>query len=89
MKISVFFLQINWRPIIGGLILQFTFGLITIRWKTGRDILECVGNKVTAFLNYAQQGATFVYGVEIVEKQKVFAFMVSVKRYSEEILIFL
>ncbi|KAF5294327.1 hypothetical protein FQR65_LT10780 [Abscondita terminalis] len=66
--------HINWRPIIWGLILQFVFGLITIRWETGRNIFECVGNKTTTFLNYATDGAAFVYGDLLVYKEAVFAF---------------
>ncbi|KAK0075455.1 hypothetical protein PV326_011569 [Microctonus aethiopoides] len=67
--------QINWRPVIWGLILQFAFGLITIRWSIGRAIFKCLSDKVATFLNYAEDGATFVFSKEIIDN-KVFAFAV-------------
>ncbi|XP_072760726.1 solute carrier family 28 member 3 isoform X2 [Anoplolepis gracilipes] len=67
--------QVNWRPVIWGLILQFTLGLITLRWPVGRSIFECAANKVATFLNYAKVGAGFVFSEDIVSKG-VFAFTV-------------
>ncbi|XP_018303103.1 solute carrier family 28 member 3 isoform X2 [Mycetomoellerius zeteki] len=67
--------QVNWKPVIWGLILQFILGLITLRWPVGRSIFQCVSTKVTTFLNYAKSGATFVFSEDIVSKG-VFAFTV-------------
>lgn len=67
--------QVNWRPVIWGLILQFIFGLIMLRWPVGRSIFECVSNKVVTFLDYAKAGASFVFSKNIV-KDGVFAFAV-------------
>ncbi|CAG9815131.1 unnamed protein product [Phaedon cochleariae] len=64
---------IQWRVVIWGLILQFLFGLLTIRWEVGRNILQCCGDKVDILLNYAFQGAEFAYGSTII-KENVFAF---------------
>ncbi|KAF5279900.1 hypothetical protein FQA39_LY18198 [Lamprigera yunnana] len=66
--------HIKWRPILWGLILQFLFGLLTIRWDVGRNIFKCIGNKTTTFLSYATDGAAFVYGDLLVYKEAVFAF---------------
>ncbi|XP_058797169.1 solute carrier family 28 member 3-like isoform X2 [Phymastichus coffea] len=65
--------RINWRPVIWGLILQFSFGLFTIRWAVGRSIFQCLSNKVATFLNFAQAGAKFVFSNELVDNG-VFAF---------------
>lgn len=58
------------------MILQFTFGLLTIRWDTGREIFDCVGDKVNVFLGYAVNGSAFVYGDFLVYEEGVFAFKV-------------
>uniref|UniRef100_A0A1B0DND1 Uncharacterized protein n=1 Tax=Phlebotomus papatasi TaxID=29031 RepID=A0A1B0DND1_PHLPP len=68
---------INWRPVVMGTILQFLLGLFCIRWDIGRSIFDCIGHKVTTFLNYANQGAEFVYG-EFLISSGVFAFVVSI-----------
>ncbi|OXU17621.1 hypothetical protein TSAR_011581, partial [Trichomalopsis sarcophagae] len=65
--------KVNWRTVLWGLILQFAFGLFTIRWAVGRRIFECVSNKVATFLNFAQSGASFVFSEELVQNG-VFAF---------------
>ncbi|XP_011876656.1 PREDICTED: solute carrier family 28 member 3-like isoform X2 [Vollenhovia emeryi] len=67
--------QVNWRPVIWGLILQFMLGLVTLRWPVGRSIFQCVSDKVAAFLDYAKAGASFVFSEDIVKKG-VFAFAV-------------
>ncbi|XP_060533729.1 sodium/nucleoside cotransporter 2-like [Cylas formicarius] len=64
--------MIPWDTIIWGMILQFLFGLLTIRWEIGRNILETFSDKVNAFLDYGLQGAFFTYG-ELVT-QNIFAF---------------
>ncbi|KAJ8686623.1 hypothetical protein QAD02_022417 [Eretmocerus hayati] len=67
--------KVNWRPVIWGLILQFAFGLFTIRWSVGRAIFKCIANKVATFLNFAQSGASFVFSEKLVN-DGVFAFSV-------------
>ncbi|KAJ8953708.1 hypothetical protein NQ314_007318 [Rhamnusium bicolor] len=66
--------MINWRTVIWGIILQFVFGLLTIRWDVGRNILQCIGDKVNILLNYAFMGAAFTYGDDLIYNQGVFAF---------------
>ncbi|KAF2904936.1 hypothetical protein ILUMI_01239 [Ignelater luminosus] len=66
--------QINWNLVIWGLLIQFAFGLLTIRWDVGRNIFECLGNKTTIFLGYAMDGSAFVYGDYLVHEIAVFAF---------------
>ncbi|KAG7312663.1 hypothetical protein JYU34_000988 [Plutella xylostella] len=66
--------RINWRSVSMGLLLQFAFGLIFIRWDTGRLALQCFSDKVSTFLGYGVDGAAFVFGDLLVREQKVFAF---------------
>uniref|UniRef100_A0A915JPX3 Concentrative nucleoside transporter N-terminal domain-containing protein n=1 Tax=Romanomermis culicivorax TaxID=13658 RepID=A0A915JPX3_ROMCU len=73
--------KIKWRPVIVGIILQFCFGLIVLRWPPGLSGLSWFSGKVTAFLDYAQFGAKFVYGFlaappNICDITPVFAFSV-------------
>ena len=54
--------QVQWRQVIWGLILQFVFGLMVLRWPTGRHVFNCIGQRVSIFLNFTNAGADFVYG---------------------------
>lgn len=67
---------IKWRPVIGGFLLQLLLGIIIIRWEVGRMVFKCFGDKITEFLNYAKEGASFVYGDFLVFKESAFAFTV-------------
>ena len=42
--------HIRWRSVFWGLGLEFTFGLLVLRWETGATIFQCIGDKVTTFL---------------------------------------
>ncbi|CAH2056454.1 unnamed protein product, partial [Iphiclides podalirius] len=66
--------RIKWRTVIMGLLLQFVFGLIFIRWDTGRMALQCFSDKVATFLSYGIEGAAFVFGEFLVRTEGVFAF---------------
>ncbi|RZC34586.1 solute carrier family 28 member 3 [Asbolus verrucosus] len=66
--------KIQWHTVTWGLILQFTLGLLMIRWETGRNVFNCVGDKVDTFLKYALNGSAFVYGNLLVNQESVFAF---------------
>ena len=44
--------HIRWRSVFWGLGLEFTFGLLVLRWETGATIFQCIGDKVTTFLGY-------------------------------------
>ncbi|KAK6636068.1 hypothetical protein RUM43_009720 [Polyplax serrata] len=71
--------NIKWRTVISGIVLQFIVGLLAINWEAGRNVLDCMGNKVTRFLLYSEDGANFVYG-PLTKPQKdsglIFAFSV-------------
>lgn len=67
---------IKWRIVVTGIICQFLLAVICIRWSVGRDIFQCLGNKVATFLNFSTQGSLFVFGEVIVLDHKVFAFAI-------------
>nr|XP_031832715.1 solute carrier family 28 member 3-like [Nomia melanderi] len=67
--------RVNWRPVLCGLILQFLFGLLTIRWDVGRAIFQCIADKVTTFLNFGKAGSAFIFSEKLVA-DGVFAFSV-------------
>lgn len=56
-----------------------------VRWPTGRNVFDCVGNKTAAFLGYAVNGSAFVYGDLLVVKEQVFAFNVSILKYIHQV----
>ncbi|XP_038217725.1 solute carrier family 28 member 3 [Zerene cesonia] len=66
--------RINYRSVIVGLLIQFLFGVMFIRWDTGRYALQCFSDKVATFLSYGVDGASFVFGDLLVRTEQVFAF---------------
>lgn len=50
---------------------------MAIRWDTGKNIIEGLADNIVIFLNYAEEGALFVYGDFIIRKEMVFAFKVN------------
>ncbi|XP_065565519.1 sodium/nucleoside cotransporter 1-like isoform X2 [Artemia franciscana] len=54
--------HVRWRHVIWGLLLQFVFAVVILRVDVGRDIFQCLGDKVSAFLSYTIAGSSFVYG---------------------------
>ncbi|XP_047510412.1 uncharacterized transporter YutK-like [Pieris napi] len=66
--------RVNYRTVSVGLMIQFLFGVIFIRWNTGRLALQCFSDKVATFLSYGVDGAAFVFGDLLVRTEGVFAF---------------
>lgn len=68
---------------IWGVALQFIFGLIVLRWDLGREVIQCLADKVTIFLGYTDAGSGFVYGYLVTDQNPsgialgtIFAFQV-------------
>jgi len=53
---------VAWKQVIVGTGMQFIFGLIVLRWNLGRKIIDTIGQKITIFLSYTNEGSGFVYG---------------------------
>ncbi|CAG2178005.1 unnamed protein product, partial [Oppiella nova] len=39
----------------------FLFGLFILRWSFGKQVFECIGDKVTTFLDFTDSGSGFVF----------------------------
>ncbi|CAH0390872.1 unnamed protein product [Bemisia tabaci] len=66
--------HVKWGPVVVGIYIQLLMGLLVIRWNLGRNIIECVGHQIEAFLEFANVGAEFVYGKQLIRTAPVFAF---------------
>ncbi|XP_053621307.1 uncharacterized transporter YutK-like isoform X2 [Plodia interpunctella] len=66
--------RVKWRTVTMGLLIQFVFGLLFIRWDSGRVALQCFSDKVATFLSYGVEGAAFTFGELLVRQEGVFAF---------------
>ncbi|XP_071108909.1 uncharacterized transporter HI_0519-like [Haliotis cracherodii] len=51
-----------WRPVVTGLSMQFIFALILMRSETGAMTFLYLGERMTEFMAYADDGAKFVFG---------------------------
>lgn len=39
--------RVQWRQVLGGMLVQFIFGLLVLRWEGGRNFLDCFSSKVS------------------------------------------
>ncbi len=53
---------IRWQPVLWGLALQIIFALFILRTAVGLAIFQWLGGVVSAFLNFSDAGASFVFG---------------------------
>ncbi|KAI6170405.1 Sodium/nucleoside cotransporter [Aphelenchoides bicaudatus] len=53
---------LTWRPVVLGFLLQFLLGLLVLRWKWGGDRFNDISNLAVEFLEFTQNGTSFVYG---------------------------
>lgn len=67
---------VSWRPVICGFTFQLLLGIFCIRWDVGRMIFKCFSEKVTTFLSFSNEGAVFVFGDFLVNKEATIAFTV-------------
>ncbi|XP_062600358.1 solute carrier family 28 member 3-like isoform X1 [Saccostrea cucullata] len=54
--------KVNWRPVFGGLALQFFFAALILKWSVGQAVFEFLGNQVQTFLSFTNTGTKFVFG---------------------------
>jgi CNT family concentrative nucleoside transporter len=66
--------NINWRTIIGALVLQISLGAFVLYMPAGKDILLSVANGVSSVIGYANDGISFIFGEQIGEKSLGFMF---------------
>ncbi|KAI1708892.1 sodium/nucleoside cotransporter 1 [Ditylenchus destructor] len=54
--------RINWRPVIGGLLLQICIAFLVLRWPPSTQGFGWFANKVVSFLHFTSNGTSFTYG---------------------------
>jgi CNT family concentrative nucleoside transporter len=60
--ISVNRKMVTWKPVLWGIALQFIFAIFILRIPIGFSIFQFLGDVVTQFLNFSDEGARFVFG---------------------------
>ncbi|MPC16558.1 Sodium/nucleoside cotransporter 1 [Portunus trituberculatus] len=66
--------QVRWRHVAWGVSLQFVLGLLILRWPLGREVFECLSDKVATFLAFTTAGSSFVFGELATSEPSIFAF---------------
>ncbi len=54
--------RVQWRIVIGGMLMQFVLGLLILRVPEGKWVFESIGNMFTNLLDCVDKGAGFVFG---------------------------
>ncbi|XP_046519835.1 solute carrier family 28 member 3-like [Equus quagga] len=54
--------KVHWRPVFGGIGLQFLLGLIILRTGPGFMVFQWLGKQVQTFLEHTDVGTSFVFG---------------------------
>lgn len=62
--------RINWNQVLWGLFLQFFLALFVLRTEFGKQLFKCIGDKITAFLSFTDEGSTFLFGYLVTGKMK-------------------
>ncbi len=65
---------VRWRPVLWGFALQILFALIILRTAVGLAVFQWLGSVVSAFLDFSDAGASFVFGENF--EEFFFAFKV-------------
>jgi concentrative nucleoside transporter, CNT family len=65
---------IRWRTVVAGTALQFVFALLILKTAGGEYVFAQATSAVTAFLNFTDAGAAFIFGENFAEH--LFAFKV-------------
>lgn len=79
------FIQVNWRPVFGGLALQFFFAAMILKWDVGQAVFEFLGNQVQTFLEFTNTGTKFVFGDKYTDHP--FAMVVCNRQYYYLLLV--
>lgn len=77
---------INWNQVLWGLAMQFCLALLVLRTEFGKQLFNTIGDKITAFLQFTDNGSAFLFGYLVTgdlsgslpHQPAIFAFKVSV-----------
>jgi len=68
------------RTVLAGVAIQFSMGLVLLKWDTGAHAIEIVANKISAFLQLGEEGAHFLFGNLVkAEYMETFGFQFAFK----------
>ncbi|XP_046520872.1 solute carrier family 28 member 3-like [Equus quagga] len=67
--------KVRWRPVLGGIGLQFLLGLIILRTGPGLMAFQWLGKQVQTFLEYTDAGASFVFGENYTDHYLAFKYL--------------
>ena len=68
------------RTVLAGVGIQFSLGLVLLKWDTGAHVIEIVANKIAAFLQLGEEGAHFLFGNLVkAEYMETFGFQFAFK----------
>ncbi len=72
--------EIKYKPILGGILLQFIFALLILKTTTGKEVFQYIEIYVSKLMEFSIKGASFVFGKLANQKDKsvgfIFAFQV-------------
>ncbi|AGB41509.1 nucleoside transporter [Halobacteroides halobius DSM 5150] len=54
--------EIDYHPVIGGILLQLTFAFIILKWPLGKRLFEKLSDFVAKILGFSTDGANFLFG---------------------------
>lgn len=54
--------QVKFRPVFWGVLIQFVLGLLVLRWEQGSAGFRDASDAIVRFLDYTKNGTDFVYG---------------------------
>ena len=63
---------INWKMVFTGIALQFVFALLILKVPGGREVCQWIGDGIQKLLDFAMEGATFVFGEKLAKGEFVF-----------------
>ncbi|MDG6894799.1 NupC/NupG family nucleoside CNT transporter [Volucribacter amazonae] len=70
--------EINWRTILGALLIQITFAALILYVPIGREILLAMANGISHIINYANEGIDFLFAGLADVKNSGFIFAIKV-----------
>ncbi len=72
--------EIKFKPVLGGIILQFVFALLILKTTTGKEVFQHIEIYVSKLMEFSIKGASFVFGKLANQNEKgvgfIFAFQV-------------
>ena len=74
MSFNLLGLQVDWHPVFWGFSLQFYFAVVILKTRWGYEAFKWLGDRVTEFLSYSDEGAAFLFGSDF--RVHFFAFAV-------------